>query len=203
MILLKERGAYLDSRSGGRGISGSLIRLFSKNARNYKKGLTGEEIIIDALRTLDNTHYLINDITLPDSSGNIDHVLLSPTGIFAIETKHWEGEIICNGNEWIKRLTWRDFNLGSPSLQVKRNALQLSKLIEAQLFNGTYKVWVEGIVVLTNSTAEIRVQKPTVTVLLANELCDHIMQIHPKTIFSSRDLESIGNFIIERSTEYK
>jgi hypothetical protein len=47
------------------------------------------------LKRLDDSHYLINDVILPSSRGNIDHILLTPKGIFAIETKHWDGEIIC------------------------------------------------------------------------------------------------------------
>ncbi|HSD58343.1 MAG TPA: nuclease-related domain-containing protein, partial [Methanotrichaceae archaeon] len=136
MIVLKGRGNYLDDKSGGDGLKGVIIRLFSKDARNCNKGRRGEDIIVDVLQRLDDSHYLINDVILPSSRGNVDHVLLTPKGIFAIETKHWEGEIICQGDEWHRRyhkglFSTKDFDAGSPSRQVKMNAINLSRLIES------------------------------------------------------------------------
>jgi len=102
-IILKERGAYLDDKSGGDGLTGGLIRLFSTDAKNYNKGRRGEDTVINALQGLDDSCYLINDVILPSSRGNIDHILLTPKGIFAIETKHWAGDIVCHGDEWFRR----------------------------------------------------------------------------------------------------
>jgi len=100
MIVLKERGDYLDKKSGGDGLVGWIIRIFSKTARDADKGRHGEDTVINLLQSLDDSNYLINDVILPPSKGNIDHILLTPKGIFAIETKNWDGKFICKGDEW-------------------------------------------------------------------------------------------------------
>jgi hypothetical protein len=140
MIILKKRGTYLDDKSSGNGLKGTIIRFLSKDARNCDKGRRGEDAIVEVLQALNNSCYLINDIVLPLSRGNIDQVLLTPKGIFAIETKHWKGEIVYNGDEWHRRyhkgfFSTRNYDSGSPCRQVKMNALNPSKLIETRLFD--------------------------------------------------------------------
>ena len=184
MIILKERGAYLDDKSGGDGLTGGIIRLFSKDARNYDKGRCGEDTITNMLQGLDDSCYLINDVILPSSRGNIDHVLLTPKGIFAIETKHWDGEIICHGDEWFRRyqkgfFSSKEYEMGSPSRQVKRNAFNLSSLIKSEVFHNTFKIWVERLVVFTHPNVQLELNEPTVTILEANELL---------YVFSSRSI---------------
>lgn len=200
MKILKERGAYLDSKSGGDGLLGGIVRFFSKDARNCNEGRRGEDIIIDVLQGLDDSCYLINDVVLPCSRGNIDHVLLTPKGIFAIETKNWEGEIICHGDEWHRRyhkglFASKDFNMGSPSKQIKMNAFSLSKLIESELFHNTFRIWVEVIVVFTHSDVRLELNDPNVTVLKANYLCNHIINFRQMAELSQNDIQSLGKFI--------
>jgi hypothetical protein len=152
------------------------------------------------LQGLDDSCYLINDVILPSSRGNIDHILLTPKGIFAMETKHWDGKIICHGDEWLRRyqtgfVSTKDFKMGSPSKQVKRNAFNLSNLIKSQVFNNTFRVWVEGLVVFTHPNVHLEINEPRVTILRANELFDYIINFRQMTKLSKEDLQSIGNFI--------
>ena len=200
MIILKERGAYLDDKSGGDGLTGGMIRLFSKDARNCNKGRRGEDTIINMLQDLDDSCYLINDVILPSSKGNIDHILLTPKGIFTVETKHWDGEIICHGDEWLRRyqtgfFSTKDFKMGSPSRQVKRNAFNLSKIIESGVFHDTFKVWIEGLVVFTHPNVHFELNEPSVTILKANELFNYIINFRQMNKLSKNDLQSIGDFI--------
>lgn len=202
MILLKERSTYLDDKSGGDGLGGLIIRLLSKNARNNNKGRCGEDAIINVLRRFDDSHFLINDVVLPSSRGNVDHVLLTPKGIFVLETKHWEGEIICRGDEWHRRyhkgfFFTKDFDAGSPSRQVKMNAFNLSKLIESRLFYNTFRIWVEGIVVFTNPKVRLKLIESSVAVLQLEDLYDYIIRSKRMAEFSNRDLRSIGKFIAD------
>lgn len=201
MIILKDRSLYLDKKSGGDGITGIVIRLFSKDARNHNKGMHGEDIIIKTLQGLDDSHYLINDVILPISHGNIDHILLTSKGIFVIEAKHWEGEIICHGDDWYRRyhkglFNTKEFVLSSPSRQLKRNAFNLSKHIESELFNNTYKIWVSGILVFTNQKVSLELHEPTIPALRIEELYNYIINFRRVNMLSKRDLESIGRFII-------
>jgi len=44
--------------------------------------------------------FLVNDVVLPYYRGNVDHVLIGPFGIMAIETKRWAGSIRVRNNRW-------------------------------------------------------------------------------------------------------
>ena len=48
---------------------------------------------------LNNDHALFNDVMLKDGErlGNIDHIIVGPRGIFAVETKHIHGTVTVNG----------------------------------------------------------------------------------------------------------
>ena len=200
MIVLKKRSDYLDDKSGGDGLKGTIIRIFSKNARNCDKGRHGEDSIVEVLQSLDDYCYLINDIILPSSRGNIDHVPLTPKGIFAIETKNWEGEIICHGDEWHRRyhkgfFSSKDFDSGSPSRQVKTSAFNLSKLIETRLFHSAFRIWVDGLVVFTNPGVHLELHDPSITVLRINELYNYLINLRQMEKLSKKDIESIAKFI--------
>ncbi|MDI6859922.1 MAG: nuclease-related domain-containing protein [Methanocellales archaeon] len=192
--------------------------LFWTKYTNYSYGLSGEELVVDALQHLDDCYYLLNDVMLPESYGNIDHIILGPNGIFVIESKNYYGEIVCNGDEWHRhyeggltismrgRPYWkpsRDYDIGSPSKQVKRNAVKLKQIIESQkgIFKRPLKMWVEGIVAFTNSNVDLKLNNPTVPVLKVEELYDYIKNTKSKTNFSPKELESIGNLILRCSKQ--
>lgn len=54
---------------------------------NIRKGLEGEQSVASELSYLGDEFLLLNDVMLPGARGNIDHVLVGPTGIFVFETK--------------------------------------------------------------------------------------------------------------------
>src|ERR1051326_8184563 len=56
----------------------------------------GEAMVANAISShLAQPHVLLNNITLqtPEATTQIDHVLITTTGIFVIETKHYQGWI--------------------------------------------------------------------------------------------------------------
>ena len=188
------------------------IYFFIKSG-SYHKGKIGETLVEEYLKGLSDNYYLINDIKLPGSYGNIDHILLGPNGIFVIESKNYDGKIICNGDEWHRhyeggltismrgRPYWkpsRNYDIGSPSKQVKRNAVKLKQIIEPQkgIFKRPLKLWVEGIVVFTNSTVDLKLNNPTVSVLKVEELYDYVNNKKSRINFSPKELEMIGNLIL-------
>jgi hypothetical protein len=88
--------------------------------RSYQKGLLGERSIMKILSSLDDSYTVFNDVTLPGTGGNIDHVLVGTRGVFAIETKNYSGCIACTGDEWARKKgeRWVMMNR-SPSKQMK------------------------------------------------------------------------------------
>ena len=81
---------------------------------NWSKGKRGEIVVAEALKSLSNSYVLLNDLTLPDGKGNVDHLVVAPNGLFVIETKNYSGRVKCEGDQW--------FVNGRPSRSVSRQA---------------------------------------------------------------------------------
>ncbi len=149
----------------------------------YRGGWQGEKQVVHLLtHTLSNDYFLLNDLYLRDGGGDIDHIVLGPNGVFVLETKNWNGNISCNGDEW-HRPGKRNFS-GSPSRQVKRNAAKIQQIIDGNPHLRALGFWVEGIVVLTNNHATLNVNKPTVTILKLPQLPSYLTTPRNSKLFS-------------------
>lgn len=135
----------------------------------YRGGRQGEQDVIDVLsRTLNDDYSIINGVCL-GGGGDIDHIVLGPTGVFVVETKNWSGKINVNGEQWQRP---GKKTAGSPSMQAKRNAQKVKQLLNK--LPNLRDVWVEGIVVLTNPHAGLSVYNSGVPVLKLSQLASHI-----------------------------
>lgn len=95
----------------------ALIKLF----KPYIKGKIGEFTLSTHIKLyLKDAHYiLLNDLTLPDGQGattQIDHVLLSPYGVFVIETKNYKGWIFGGEHQkiWTQKIYKQSFKFQNP-----------------------------------------------------------------------------------------
>ncbi len=176
-----------------------------KNIDACRKGITGEQTVINTLKNLDDSFYLINDITLQQPYGNIDHILLGPNGIFVIETKNYKGNIECNGDEWHRSYESRkgpkDFTMNSPSKQVKRNAVGLRNFLSnaADIMKNKPYLFINGILVFTDPDINLKLNNPTVPVLEVGGLYDYINSFKTNNLLTNAELESIAKTIIEAS----
>lgn len=85
------------------------------------KGKMGEfTVSVQAKLYLDKEKYiLLNDCTLPDAQNKttqIDHILLSPYGIFVIETKNYKGWIFGSAYQkiWTQKIYKKSFKFQNP-----------------------------------------------------------------------------------------
>jgi Nuclease-related domain len=62
---------------------------------NFLKGATGEQIVARKIDDLPDGFCVIHDLATP--FGNLDHVVVGPTGVFVLETKNWKGVIEPDG----------------------------------------------------------------------------------------------------------
>jgi len=68
----------------------------------------------------------------------------------------------------------RDYDLGSPSKQVKGGAVNIKQIIESsKISKKPLKIWVEGIVVFTNPHVQLQLSNTTFTILKVDKLCPH------------------------------
>jgi len=179
---------------------------FFAESSPYKSGQSGEKLVTDTLQSLPDTYYLVNDVNLSNSYGNIDHVVLGNNGIFIIETKNFEGEIRCNEDMWYQyKDTWKipdECEIKSPSKQVKRNAVKLKQFIESNnIFKKQLRIWVEGIIVFTHYNVSLNLNNPTVPVLKIDELNDYILNKKSRLVFSQDELRKIGGILLRQVVE--
>jgi hypothetical protein len=62
----------------------------------FRKGATGEAIVGFALDNFPDEFRVIHDLTTP--YGNVDHVVIGPTGAYIIDSKNWKGVVAADGN---------------------------------------------------------------------------------------------------------
>ena len=162
----------------------------------WKSGLNGERKVVSNISNkLGNEHSLFNDVMLKDGirGGNVDHIIIGPRGIFAIETKSIEGIITINGDNWEGKK--------SPSLQAKNNAKRIYRLLTNSRILDRQLPLVQAIVVLSNSKAEPKIEKPPEmckVIQIKNQtdssLYDYIMS-HQDVVFSSEEIGTIVEFL--------
>ncbi len=80
-----------------------LWRFFAKKFKsiendriNFRKGVMGEAVIGYILEGFPDDYRVIHDLSTP--FGNIDHVVIGPTGAYVIDAKNWKGIIGAAGN---------------------------------------------------------------------------------------------------------
>lgn len=140
----------------------------------FATGTAGESAVTEALKNnLDDTYVLLNGFVLPGQRGDIDHILVGPTGVFVVETKNYSGYIRCEGNEWTRKpsryaRTYRTILLKSPSQAVQQDASAVRKRL-SWAFADTESI---PLVVLTNPDVALSLKSPAVQVLRLWELTD-------------------------------
>jgi hypothetical protein len=160
--------------------------------------MKGEKRVRQFLESkLNDSYYLINDIEYVNDRGskeNIDHIVLGPNGIFAIETKDYRGKITCKGSYWAV-----PFPFGrSPSSQAKGNAYWVKQAIDASGVFENLSVWVDPIVVFSNPDVELVTVEPEVEVVKLESLADSITSIN-RYSFSPDQLKAIVNGILKKA----
>ena len=166
-----------------------------KQYRSYRRGAEGEKQVSSHLGPqLNDDFYLINDVMRLDGRGNIDHVILSPSGVFVLETKNNRGKITFYGDNW---------NYGwSPVYQVKGNASNIHDMIESSGVLGSRTVpYVIGIVVFPNAQLSFKYE-PSTPVLNLSELPGYLRNFaNGRTQYSLEELFKIKDVILNNSDQ--
>jgi phosphopantetheine adenylyltransferase len=171
---------------------------------NFIYGAIGEQQVVKSLQDLPDDHYLVNDFSLSFSpaiynqqdndyikSVQIDHIVVSPAGVFVIETKNWS-------EKSLKRESLR-----SPVQQIRRTSFALFKLLNSEISEallhlnthhwGNKKITVRNLIVLTNAKLDEEFQY--VKVLTLKDLSGYIKYFKPT--FSVSETQRIAEFLID------
>lgn len=127
----------------------------SKSKREAtKSGKAGERAVKDILQSLSREYIIFNDVILKTRNGSnqIDHVVISPYGIFVIETKNHKGSILGKDTDrvWTQVLYNRpNYTMYNPVLQ---NDAHIKHLAQTLGIPGGYFI---SLVVFTNDSVNL------------------------------------------------
>lgn len=144
-----------------------------------------DEVIAAALKGLDQRHLLLNYSDKAPAA----HLLLSPLGLFLIETRVHDGKITCEGDRWRRKKTvatiMRSFiegGIGNPSKEALQGVAALKSFLAESLDSDTAEaVPVETVIVFTNPRAELQVTDPVVPVVAPKDLRSHVRSAQGRT----------------------
>lgn len=133
-----------------------------KAFKPFLKGKIGEFAVVAHVKLyLDRDSYtLLNDCTLPDEQNQttqIDHILLSPFGIFVIETKNYKGWIFGSQHQktWTQKIYKKSFKFQNPLHQNYKH----QKVLEAVLSDIVEPQFIHSLVVFMPD-CEFKTQMP-------------------------------------------
>jgi hypothetical protein len=127
----------------------------------HLKGVSGERSVAEILEGLDVPYRVRHGIDT--GRGNVDHVVIGPTGVFAIETKNVAGRFELRHG----RLTHNGYD----GREIVAQALAEAMAIRERLRAAGLDRWVEAVVVSTKAHIENgRLQTENVTFLPASKL---------------------------------
>src|SRR5256712_11023853 len=145
------------------------------DAGNTRKGLEGEQSVASELSYLGDEFFLLNDAMLPGAKGNIDHVLVGPTGVFVFETKNYSGKYVCYGDRLFLQGRRQKYDVKSVSVQAKNNANTLGGLLHSSGFT----VYVNTVIVFTRPAVQLWLPRPTVPVLKDGAVRNFVLSQNP------------------------
>ena len=170
-------------------------------------GAVGESLVVKEIKKLPNDYVLINDFKLEFEkpiynkqngdrifSIQIDHLLISPAGIFIVETKNWSKKSLNN------------YDLRSPVEQIQRTGyamfVVLSRISDEFSDIGIHH-WGESQIPIRNLIVMIN-NKPKkifkfVKILRLNELINYVS--HFDDIYSKRDINRITEVLLNYNKE--
>jgi hypothetical protein len=173
-----------------------------------RAGLRGQRLLPQVLAGLDDDYYLLNNLKLPGRADDIDHIVVGPNGLFALETKHHRGRIFWQDGQWyqskVSRSGYRqpETPIRDPARQLKRNIDYLRSCInstDGALARRT-RLWIEGVVVFTHPAARLDLPvaahaTSTFPVLRVEELPAYITEHTPRQRHSKAEVRQIVSML--------
>ncbi len=107
-----------------------------------RKGIRGEEAVAEVLAGLPSSYWVLHSVST--GHGDVDHVVIGPTGVFALETKAWEGAFY--------RSRGHLFCNGKPAEHVLRQARGAASQVRQLLLDAGIDLWVEAVMVAARAS---------------------------------------------------
>ncbi len=167
---------------------GPLLSVLSYNkSQNWVKGAEGERVVSEYLNDLPQDYYILNDVTIPGIYGNIDHVVVGPTGIFVIETKNFSGSHTIDGDDWLYGSEHKAKEAYShPGEQIKVNSSAMVNFLSSEGLT-SIRTSTHAIVAFINPNLTIRNKPKHYDIMHPSNICNFILSRKNKIRGSSVD----------------
>jgi hypothetical protein len=142
---------------------------YERERKNWRKGAAGECMVADVLAALSDDYSVINDVTT--ASGNLDHIVVGPTGVFALETKNYRGTIAADNNGELV------LNGTASSTPHVRNFVRRTMMVREQVTTLTRReeLFIKAVMVFPRARVDAPFGKTSYVHCLTDErLCDYI-----------------------------
>lgn len=171
-----------------------------KQRKIYRAGISGEKTVAKLLERLDNNYLVYNDIIIggKEKGAQIDHLVLSPYGLFCIETKNMKGTIIGKerDNNWVQKKIGQggktfEKQFYNPCKQSHGHVNAIKNLLRHKDFEN---IWVQSVVVFSSETVSLRLELENTPVFTANKLLNYF-ENRKEVVISKEKLKRIENIV--------
>lgn len=160
-----------------------IFTVIEKQMVLYRKGQLGEERVINVMyHVLDGQWWLFKNLEIPGyKQGDIDLILVGPSGIWCLEVKSFSGQYRTVGDQWERLFHGQWLPLfKSPTRQAKRNAATLARILTAH----DIKQWVNPVIIWANPDSKIVVENATTHIWHLNQLSEELKKIQMERLLS-------------------
>lgn len=167
-------------------------------------GLRGQHLLAKLLAPLSDSYYLINNLKLPGRADDVDHMVIGPNGIFALEAKHHRGRIFWRDGQWYQsKISHRgrlqpEEPIRDPTQQLKRNVDYLRSCINRTdpTLSRRTRLWIEGAVVFTHPAVSLDLPQEVLSqlsfpILRGRDLPALILGHMPRRPYSKAEIRQI------------
>jgi hypothetical protein len=159
--------------------------------RIWSKGAKGEKIVAKKLKKLPKKYTAIRDVKIPNLGGDIDHVVVGPTGIYVIETKNYKPTYIPDEDCWYH--TSGRVSPLNPAKQVKLQASKLNDFLVRKLGKKLSKTTINPVISPINHNLIIKNDIKSYEIVYPEDLVSYLS--HQKKILSSKEVKEIINIL--------
>ena len=159
--------------------------------RIWSKGAKGEKIVAKKLKKLPKKYTAIRDVKIPNLGGDIDHVVVGPTGIYVIETKNYKPTYIPDEDCWYH--TSGRKSPQNPAKQVKLQASKLNDFLVRKLGKKLKKTTINPVISPINHNLIFKKDIKSYEIVYPEDLVSYLS--HGRKILSSKEVKEIINIL--------
>jgi hypothetical protein len=177
-----------------------------ERAAQVMLGFSGERHVGRVLATeLPQEYAVFNGLSLARGAGDIDHLVVGPTGVFVLETKTMAGHIVCGPDGvWRRTRTGRAGTtypayIGDPAAQIQRNIFALRHALRRRLPDLFIRtpLWIEGLVVFPHSGTQLDASGSKVPAVVLEDVTQRIRTYRPRRFLAPGEVDHIVAALLE------